>query len=239
MAKGNFRVWFHKFKVKLFCAVGFVYLLFMLGCAVGQPYMTLSLGKTHLGQIVERNWWYQDEFAHSEQANANSFGVGIGYRVKPWLAFELDYRNLGAYHADSMSTPSDAAYFGGCVTTNTCPATAMIHAIGTVQGFAPSMILSYPATVSPFVRFGEFFYRTTWKVHASVNQISMYNYEVPDGPGGFPGDETRKGFKPFYAFGLKYKTLRLESITYPDMSTNASGYGRKVTAWSISSEINF
>lgn len=231
MAKGDFR----GFRGLLITVVGAVFCF----SANAQPYLTLSAGHTNLHQIVENNWWYQDEFDHSQQTTSNAYGVGVGYRVRPWLAFELDYRNLGTYHADSMSTPSDAAYFGGCVNAGTCPPTAMMHLYGTVQGFSPSVILNYPATVSPFIRLGEFFYRSTWKVHSSVNSISLYHYETPDGPGGFPGDETQRGRKPFYAYGIKYKALRIESIIYPDVSTNASGYGRYVTAWSLSAEVPF
>src|SRR5713101_8300595 len=182
---------------KLFAAVAMFGTIFVPITQVlaGDAYLTLGVGHTDLRQVRLNDWWYQNEYAHTEQSTSNAYSVGAGRRLNRYLAAEIDYRDLGAYHADAMFTPSDAAYFSGCVATNTCPATAMLHAYGTVRAIAPSVILSWPGTVSPFLRVGELFYRSTWQVHASVPQYSQYSYLPPDA--GTPGAETKQGVRPF------------------------------------------
>src|SRR3972149_5155092 len=72
--------------------------------------------------------WWQDQYPHSFDLNANYFRFGGEYK-----SMRLSYFQLGSYQTEALATPEESKYFSGECNASTCQAPDLYKTSGNVR----------------------------------------------------------------------------------------------------------
>lgn len=153
--------------------------------------------------------WVQDTFDNHFDLNSPTFTLGIGYKVKPWLAVEADYRDLGGMNG-VIRYVSDHAYQSCKCANGEDVRTGYMET--DVHGFGLSALFKHKTGVT--LRTGLFMH------HSDVAIIT------PNGDGlvrhlGDPKPFSERAMGYMIGIGYQYENLRVEYTHFPNV--NAGG----------------
>ena len=183
-------------------------------------YGVVGVGTGTLEQVKQDKWWYQEKFDHRWEEGTNVWKVGAGWNVSPYLALEVDYRDLGRFNSVARWVEQEDLYdphLNDC--PSGCPPTQTAYGTGTVKGVVLSTLLKYPLDpVTPYARLGVMHFEQSYNV-----------YYTPSGEGAYGTtlrhwNESRSGFAPVYGLGVQYKGVWAEFTQYHSVASKNSAF---------------
>lgn len=156
--------------------------------------------------MPSNNIWWEDGFSHDEKLRKNGFVLGVGFDANKFLAFEVNYRNLGKGQIRNAFNLDDASYWAAASVGIFTEATGRDKTEWYVRGQSYDALLKYPmGAITPYARFGIFHYR----VSSYTEAIKM------DGSGGLWTETIHgKGVAPIMGFGVNYAIDKNQSISF-------------------------
>ena len=157
------------------------------------------------------HWQQAPEYSTDIDTRSPTFTLGVGYQVKPWLAFEADYRDLGSLSGHIQFT-TDEAYSAG----EPGPLyTAYINSQS--RGIGLSALLSTGNKSTPLARIGIFYHDSTF-APILVNGTTLTTFHDD----GNPLDDKDIGW--MFGVGWKYNNVRVEYTYFPNVAAQNTPY---------------
>jgi hypothetical protein len=184
-----------------------------------EPYFTAGIGRGELRHPGPNKWWIQEGFDYTIHQKSTVYQLGIGLKVKPWLAAEVLYHDLGQYNhfagfiaEEDLYNPSEPDF---C--TGECPATQWGYLRGEARAISLSLLPRYAFTknFSVFGRLGVAYYKARFDAYITDGIVNSRHVVR-----NFAG--SGEGYSPLYGLGMTYGKFTVETAQFGEVAANGS-----------------
>lgn len=188
---------------KSWLIIGAFILASCLASAVkAEPYVLAGVGQSRAGLAYGTAYgdvaWQQKGFPHSEDLTSQTYHLGLGYRINPWLSVEVGYHDLGRVSQKGQWLYEDDG-------TMSAPCPCFGEGSAPVKGWTLAGIVRYPfGNFSIGVEAGMFKWQSSWRemIHLADGTIVYHDPVKTQGLGALTG----------LVIGYKAFDLRLETF---------------------------
>lgn len=194
-------------------------MLFTATTCAGDLYFTAGIGRGELRHPGPNKWWIQEGFDYTIHQKSTVYQLGLGLKVKPWLAVEANYHDLGQYNhfagfiaAEDLYDPSEPD-----LCTGECPATQWGYLRGEARAVSLSLLPRYAFTknFSIFGRIGVAYYKARFDAYITDGIVNSRHVVR-----NFAG--TGAGYTGLYGLGVTYRNLSIETTQFEEIAANGS-----------------
>lgn len=167
--------------------------------------------------------WIQEAYDSHYDLNSPTFTLGLGYKVKPWLSIEADYRDLGGMTGTLMFTSDDK--YQGCIASGNpkaCDAIRQRDGLESgyletdVHGFGLSALARHKSGIT--LRAGFFVHHSDMMMLLDTRTDKKRQLDG-NGP-ELPFDQRGLGY--MFGIGYQYENVRVEYTHFPNVNSGGA-----------------